>query len=83
MLAGSGPAVTPGPALRQPVDPGLVGIPPEPELPMTLGDPGDPGAFGKLQAMPEGTTIPVHLQCPPAKLPHKDMIVVCVDASPT
>lgn len=88
VLAGSGPAVTPGPGPEVGPGPGdpntLLG--PGPEEPYDpnnppQGDPGDPGATGRIAALPAGALVPPDLQCPPKKLPHEDMIVVCVDAT--
>lgn len=66
----------------------LAGVPEEPDFPEEPdpgepGDPGDPGDPGltRLQALPPGTAIPAALKCPPPKLPHDDMIIVCVDAT--
>ncbi|MFO0751195.1 MAG: hypothetical protein U1F43_36805, partial [Myxococcota bacterium] len=81
VLAGSNAAVTPGPSeVSQPIDPGLEPEPYDPNNP-PQGDPGDPGSMLKLQALPVGSPVPADLQCPPKKLPQKDMIVVCVDAT--
>jgi len=58
--------------------------PEEPEYPEEPGeepfDPEEPG-LARLAALPPGTPIPPELRCPPKKLPHDDMIIVCVDAT--
>ncbi|TNF33227.1 MAG: hypothetical protein EP329_08575 [Deltaproteobacteria bacterium] len=62
------PVVTPAPALRP--------TPGSPTVTVATSDPSDPDNRGKWTV-----TAPADFACPPAKLPHEDMIVVCVDAT--
>lgn len=53
----------------------------DPDYARMLANPADPDAPLAIQALPPGSHIPPDLQCPPKKLSHPDMIVVCVDAT--
>lgn len=77
VVAGNAPTPQPQPGrvVVTPVDdPG-----PEP-VPQPI-EPAPGGNPVTLQGFKPGEPIPPELQCPPAKLPQDDMIVVCVDAT--